>query len=777
MAEASRWSRFRKSRLFGVLAVYGGAAWVILQIVDILQNSLQLPQWVGAVTLLLLTVGLFVMLATAWVQSHPLTDRREAAEEIPGSWEVDLGDLKGAVTGGRLPHLTWGRAILGGALAFSLLFGFLGLWVVIQDRGKSFAPAEANDGASPAIAVLPFSVSGEGLDEWREGTVNLLSTNLDGAAGLRAIDSRNVLSLWDRHVADGADAERETALQIAEATGARWALLGSAVAIGPRVRLTADVVYLESGKVLGQARAEGPPDSVLTLVDGLTVDVLRTLLGEVDGELQPVSLAAVTTASIPALRAFLEGEAAYRVSDFVTAVEAYDRAVEADSGFALAWHQLASARGWGYTVGDERSTEAHHRAWDLRGRLPERRARLVEVSYGQSVMDTSTIERARVLTRMYPDDPEAWYLLGEAYHHLPPVHLSTPEDRIAAFQTAVALDPSFAPYRIHLVELAFMLGDSASAHEQLEEYQRLAPDDIRAARDVVLFDLAFGDSATHDLAIAGLDTVSNELLDQILEAYLDPRLEEAREAVWAVRRARNKAYNQIPLAFHLGTRGQLRRMWPVLAEVPLPQVVLAFTGFWATLGVPVPADIVALALDLESEDPVVPFDLGPFAAADGYRAILAWSLGRPDDYEACLEALAAAKQRAVGNGDTTFVRHAEALDLLARAHRLRDEEGIEVALPLVRQAYAHEPELAGELGEFLLEAGRPGEAVPYLRYLYSIPWTHYLLAQAYEQEDEPALARDEYEFFVTAWADADPELQGYVEDARASLLRLIEDLD
>ena len=106
MTDLGRWSRLRKSRLFGVLAVYAGASWVILQIVDILQNSLQLPLWVGAVTLLLLAVGLFVMLATAWVQSHPLTDRREAAEEIPGSWEVDLGDLKESVAKGRLPHLT-----------------------------------------------------------------------------------------------------------------------------------------------------------------------------------------------------------------------------------------------------------------------------------------------------------------------------------------------------------------------------------------------------------------------------------------------------------------------------------------------------------------------------------------------------------------------------------------------------------------------------------------------------------------------------------------------
>lgn len=120
--------------------------------------------------------------------------------------------------------------------------------MVIQDRGESFTPAEAvaSDAAAPAIAVLPFSVTGEGLDEWREGTVNLLSTNLDGAAGLRAIDSRTVLAQWDRQMGEDSDGDRETALRVAGATGARWALLGSAVAIGPRVRLAAlDTVPVE----------------------------------------------------------------------------------------------------------------------------------------------------------------------------------------------------------------------------------------------------------------------------------------------------------------------------------------------------------------------------------------------------------------------------------------------------------------------------------------------------------------------------------------------------
>ena len=104
------------------------------------------------------------------------------------------------------------------------------------------------------------------------------------------------------------------------------------------------------------------------------------------------------------------------------------------------------------------------------------------------------------------------------------------------------------------------------------------------------------------------------------------------------------------------------------------------------------------------------------------------------------------------------------------------EEGIDVALPLARQANALEP-IPWFMGEFLMLAGEAKEAIPYLRYSWDSPWAWYLLGQAYEQEGEPSSALDAYEVFIAAWADADPELQPYVQDARGRLVALIDELD
>jgi len=157
----SFWSRLRQARLFRVLVIYLAASWVVLQVTDFFIENFGVPAWFMPAALVLLIVGLVVIGATAWIQSHPEMPRREAAEEEPSDWE---------------------------------LFGLAGFYIVVKDRGASFAPGDAIAEAAPGIAVLPFQVNGAGLDVWREGVVDLVSTNIDGVAGLRAIDSRTVLA-------------------------------------------------------------------------------------------------------------------------------------------------------------------------------------------------------------------------------------------------------------------------------------------------------------------------------------------------------------------------------------------------------------------------------------------------------------------------------------------------------------------------------------------------------------------------------------------------------
>jgi uncharacterized membrane protein (UPF0182 family) len=95
------------------------------------------------------------------------------------------------------------------------------------------------------------------------------------------------------------------------------------VALGRDLRLTADIYEVSDGRSLGQAQVQGSPDSVYMLVDQLSIEVLQAIRGGEVEDLPRIQLARVTTASLPALKAYLEGEALYRKADWEGALAAY----------------------------------------------------------------------------------------------------------------------------------------------------------------------------------------------------------------------------------------------------------------------------------------------------------------------------------------------------------------------------------------------------------------------------------------------------------------------
>ena len=80
-----------------------------------------------------------------------------------------------------------------------------------------------------------------------------------------------------------------------------------------------------------RATVEGPADSLTALVDRLAAQLLALGAGE-----GPYRLSALTTTSLPALRAWLNGRAANRKGDYARARDLFDQAIEYDSTFALA---------------------------------------------------------------------------------------------------------------------------------------------------------------------------------------------------------------------------------------------------------------------------------------------------------------------------------------------------------------------------------------------------------------------------------------------------------
>jgi tetratricopeptide (TPR) repeat protein len=474
MENPSLWSRLKQARVVQVLLVYLGASWGILQVVDVLQNILALPPWVAPVTVILLLVGLLVILATAWVQSLPSTDAREAAGEVPSDWQIAPRDLGRSLVSGKLPHLTWGRAVLGGVVALSLLFGASGLFVMLTGNRPTLGPPEAGAAAAAdGIAVVPFDVRGSDLEIWREGMMDLLTNNLDGVGGYRTIDTRTVMARWRRAVGDEPAPDLDAALRAAGATGARYALSGSVVGLGNDVRLVANIYDLDTGEEVAQGRAEGSADDVLILADNLAVETMRALLQATGREGGDITAETMATTSLPALRAFLEGERHYRRGEFAEAVQAYELAVDADSTFAIALIRLSEGYGWLESTSSERMQEVGDQAMAQMDRLSPRYQFVMEAWNALNHGDASGVDVLLEAVKKYPDDPEAWFLLAETYIHLEDATYSDSDAIVDALDRAVTLDPDFAPYYIHVIEEAVIRGELDRARENLARYEAL----------------------------------------------------------------------------------------------------------------------------------------------------------------------------------------------------------------------------------------------------------------------------------------------------------------
>ncbi len=792
MPEDGTWQRFRRSRIAGVLAVYAGVAWVVLQLIDVLDGIMRLPQWVGPVALVLLAVGLVVVVATAFVQGAADSRSRADAEEVPGAWELDLDQLDDEIRAGGVPHLTWARAALGGVVAFSLLFGVAGLVAYFKYRGAvpettpSLVAAEAPE---PGLAVLPFDVRATDpeLAVWDEGLVVTVAANLDGVEGLRTIDYGTVLARWAERVPEGSTADLETALEAARAAGGEWAVRGSLLETGDDVRIDATVRSVSSGEILEQIRVEGPVDSLVPLIDRLSVEILRAVLPE-RGLEGGVGLESVASSSPEAVKAWVEGERDFRRGDFDQADESFLRAIEADSSFALAWLRLAQSRGWRRnTPGIGSEVEAYEKAAALADRLSPRERMLLRAQGNLVGLDSIGADSLRAFVRRHPDDAEAWAQLGERlYHTGSPDSLRASDE---AFEQAIALQPRFVPYHIHAVDLAFQtFADSAMARERVERLESVSPASSQANLGRVSYDLAFGTEEQVQAALAQLpDLILSDHL-YLMARFSHPEFHAVAGAIAGAAMARPDFPAEYQDQFRwngavaLTEAGQLHAAFSLLTQVRNPnQRFCGAAGRVSVAGVlPVreyesafAREVVFESLEGAGDGPQADLSRVSGVACARFAARAVGREAEAEFWAATADSIVETMPEEARAGARNTLTTVDGIGDFILAFTAGDAQ---TALELFEAS----PVSAGQLsrdfrrfyGRVLIALDRFEEALVVLGPLGTDALAEFDRARAYEALGQDAEAREAYEYFLQYWQPDLPELEARADSATAGLKRI-----
>ena len=335
------------------------------------------------------------------------------------------------------------------------------------------------------VAVAPFDVVDADLKLWHEGMVDVLSRNLDGAGPLRTVSPTLVVRRW------AGRADKESAISLGKATGARLAVFGSLIRSGgDSVRGSASIVDASSGRVLGEVERRDAMSRMDRLSDSLTIGLLREL-GKTRA-LGVAQMSSVGTTSLTALKAFLQGEQYFRKSAWDSAIASYDRAITEDSTFSIALTLDGLTHGWVGGTTDTLSIKYLSRAAKFNRGLSPRDSILV-VAGGQFAQlglspgaPPVTALRSLFTTvhegvRRYPSDPAMWFALGDAqYHYGYGQQVGVPEEQVVkSFDRVISLDSSFAPAYIHAIEMAFRYG-TANGRRFLAAYLAQNPTDVDA---------------------------------------------------------------------------------------------------------------------------------------------------------------------------------------------------------------------------------------------------------------------------------------------------------
>ena len=265
---------------------------------------------------------------------------------------------------------------------------------------------------------------------------------------------------------------RPDAASVAEHFGAGRYLVGSIVEAGGQLQVSTSL-HTNEGSVLASVHASAATEAdIFGLVDELARQLLAAQ--EVNPGTRLTRLAALTTGSLDALKAYLVGERELRAGRYFDAMEHFQAAVVADTSFALAFYRLAAAAA-GCALPDV-AREHSDRGFGHRQRLSPH-DRLV-FSAQRAWLHGSVAEAESLyntITGTYPDDVEAWFHLGDLLFHSNPLRGRSGKEAREPLERVVGLDPDHVGAMVHLVRIAAIEQRKGEMLDLIDRILRVSP--------------------------------------------------------------------------------------------------------------------------------------------------------------------------------------------------------------------------------------------------------------------------------------------------------------
>ncbi len=244
-------SELRRRNVLRMAVLYAIAAWLIMQVTEVLMSVVGLPAWAGRATFAVLAVGFPIALIFSWF--YEITPAGISREK-----DVDRSESITHVTGRRLDFI-----VISLLCAAVVLFAY--------DKWWMGGPPEQS------IAVLPFeNMSGDPDQEYfSDGISEELLNLLAQIPELMVISRSSAFSFKDKDIAIPTVAKQLNVAHVLE---------GSVRKVGNRVRITAQLIEARSDTHLWSKSYDRTLDDIFAIQDEIAADVVDalkiTLLGK-----------------------------------------------------------------------------------------------------------------------------------------------------------------------------------------------------------------------------------------------------------------------------------------------------------------------------------------------------------------------------------------------------------------------------------------------------------------------------------------------------------------
>jgi len=316
----SLFEELKRRNVIRVGIAYLVAAWILLQIADLVLENIGAPDWVMQTIMLLMAIGFPLVIIFAW--AFEVTPQGIMLEK-----NVDRTHSITSQTGRKLDFIIIGILVV---LVVYLLVDRILLQDELQAPADTVIATEpvALVATGPSVAVLPFvNMSGDKDNEYfSDGLTETLLHMLSQLPKLRVAARTSSFAFKGQNT---------SVSDIAASLGVAHILEGSVQKADDRVRITAQLIRADDGFHVWSQNYTRPLNDIFAIQDEIAGDVARALGSSLLGNAAP-DLHGVNTTDIAAYDSYLKGlqqQAIFSYGSLDNAENQFKQALARDPAF------------------------------------------------------------------------------------------------------------------------------------------------------------------------------------------------------------------------------------------------------------------------------------------------------------------------------------------------------------------------------------------------------------------------------------------------------------